>query len=114
VLILKIHVVRVNRLPATVVGVMSAGFAYPSAETEMWMPYAMAAAERGRDGSHYLSAVARMKPGVTLEQGRANLAMAAARLVQSRPDGNTISWEVLAFPLHEYMVRDVRRPLVVR
>ena len=60
------QIVRMDREPVTIVGVMPADFVFPSAETEMWRPFAMTAAERRSDGSHYLSAIGRMKPGVTV------------------------------------------------
>ena len=107
------QIVRMDREPVTIVGVMPADFVFPSAETEMWRPFAMTAAERRSDGSHYLSAIARMKPGVTLEQAQADLTAAFARLVQSRPDGNNTGWEILAFSMHEYSVRNVRLALWV-
>ena len=89
------QIVRIDREPVTIVGVMPADFVFPSSETEMWQPFAMTAAEHRSDGSHYLLAIARMKPGVTLEQARADLTAAFARLVQSRPDGNNTGWEIL-------------------
>ena len=107
------QVVRMDREPVTIVGVMPAGFVFPSTDTEMWQPLAMTAAERRNDGSHYMSAIARMKPGVTLDQARADLTSAFGRLVQSRPDGSNIGWEILAFPMHEYSVRNVRLALWV-
>jgi hypothetical protein len=73
--------VRMDRGPVTIIGVMPVDFVFPAAETEMWQPLAMTAAERRTDGSHYLSAIARMKPDVTLEQARADLTFAFARLV---------------------------------
>ena len=107
------QIVRMDREPVTIVGVMPADFVFPAAETEMWRPFAMTAAERRTDGSHYMSAVARMKPGITLEQARADLAAANARLVQAKPDGNNIGWEVLTFSMHEYSVRNVKLALWV-
>ncbi|HSC26905.1 MAG TPA: ABC transporter permease [Vicinamibacterales bacterium] len=105
--------VRMDQRPVTVIGVMPRGFAFPSEDTEMWVPFAMATAERERYGSHYLSVVARMKPGVTLDRAREDLNAVAGRLAQERPDGNNIGWEVLAFPMHDYSVRDVQRALLV-
>jgi putative ABC transport system permease protein len=105
--------IRMDRQAVTIVGVMPATFVFPAADTEMWMPMAMPAAERQRHGSHYLSVVARMKSGVTFERAQADLAAAAKRLEQAMPDGNNIGWEVLAYPMHEYSVRTVRGALVV-
>ena len=105
--------VRMDRVPYTIVGVMPAGFTFPSLDTEMWVPMAMSDPERRTDGSHYLSVIARMKPGVTLEQASADLAAAARWLEQARPDGNNKGWEVLAFPMREFAVRNVSTALWV-
>lgn len=104
--------VRIDREPVTIVGVMPESFVFPSQQTELWIPMAFEPEERTLHGSHYLSAVARMKPGVTLERARADLAAIAKRLEQAFPDSNR-GWEVVADPLQDYMVRNVRTPLLV-
>jgi putative ABC transport system permease protein len=59
------------------------------------------------------SVVARLKPGVTLEQARADLDAIAARLAQAYPSSNA-NIGVLVDPLHERFVgRDLTRALVV-
>jgi predicted permease len=70
-------------------------------------------AERGRYGSHYISAIARPKPGISLEGVRADLDVVSRRLAAARPDENNIGWEALVSPLDEYLVRNVERSLVV-
>ncbi len=81
----------------------------PSRETEMSVPMAMSAAEKRTFGSHFMGAVARLKPGVTREAAMADI---AARLEGARPSstsGNSEGWEVLSFfDLHDYTVDDVR------
>jgi putative ABC transport system permease protein len=103
---------RFNSLPYTIAGVMPAGFAYPSADTEVWLPMALSAQEVQDHGSHYLGAVARLRPGVTLEQARTDLQSIAKRLSETRPGSNN-GWEALAFPMHEYLVQKVKRALLV-
>jgi putative ABC transport system permease protein len=103
--------VRVDRQVVPIVGVMPAGFVFPAAETEMWVPMAFTAHERTLYGSHYLSAVARMKPGVTLDGARADLDRATKRLWEINPGSK--GWEVLVDPLHEFSVQGVKRALLV-
>jgi putative ABC transport system permease protein len=104
--------VRVGGRPVTIVGVMPAGFSFPGVTTEMWFPMAFSAEERQRFGSHYLSAIARMKPGVTIDAARADLNRIAAQLAEEHPDDDR-GWDVLAFALKDYQVGDVRPALLV-
>jgi len=104
--------VRVGGRPVTIVGVMPAGFAFPGVTTEMWFPMGFTAGERQRFGSHYLSAVARLKPGITVDAARADLNHVAARLAEEHPDDDR-GWDVLVFPLKEYEVGNVRPALLV-
>ncbi|NTX58279.1 ABC transporter permease [Myxococcus sp. CA039A] len=59
----------------TVVGVLPPGVEYP-AGTDMYAPFAPTPAQAAEDvrGNHYLSMVGRLKPGVTLEAARADMA----------------------------------------
>jgi putative ABC transport system permease protein len=106
------RVVRIGGEPATIVGVMPAGFEFPSRNTELWLPMGFTPDERQRFGSHYLSAIARLKPGVTLEAARADLNRVARQLAEEHPDDDR-GWDVLAFSLKDYQVRSVRPALLV-
>jgi putative ABC transport system permease protein len=61
--------------PKTVIGVMPPGYIYPVADgAEIWLPDAVDA--RGSVPSHSrrdVSVIGRLKPGITVEQARANL-----------------------------------------
>ncbi len=96
-----------------VVGVMPPDFYFPSKEAELWVPTGwnrerIAALRR----PHFLRAVARLKPGATLEGARAEMQTIAARLEAEHPDTNTQMGVGLG-PLQEWIVSDVRLPLVV-
>jgi putative ABC transport system permease protein len=105
------QVVRMDRQPVTIVGVMPDGFAFPSAETEMWVPAAFSQAERRSYGSHYMSAIGRLKPGVTLDEAVADMKLVSARLIAAHP--GSAGWEVLLFDMRDHMVGGVRRALYV-
>jgi putative ABC transport system permease protein len=81
-------VVNINGEPTQVVGVMPRGFFFPDRRVEAWIP-ANLETERTRRGSHFLQVVARMKPGVTLPQARADMATIAKRLEAQYPDTNS-------------------------
>ncbi|HET9450807.1 MAG TPA: ABC transporter permease, partial [Aggregicoccus sp.] len=65
----------------TVVGVMPRGFAFPAADTQLWLPLSVSAANDSRT-AHYLGAVGRLRPGASVEQAQAQLASLAQRLGQ--------------------------------
>ncbi len=92
--------------PTAVIGVMPAAFTFPSASTQAWTLWRISPDERRRYGSHYLTCVARLKPGVTVEQARADLAR-AAREIESIDISNH-GWNTILAPMLDYSVRDVR------
>jgi putative ABC transport system permease protein len=83
---------RVNDVPLTIVGIMPDGFAGLSGKAELWIPPPMAArltySEYLTTPQNFISVVARLKDGVTLEQANAELAAIGPRFVgeESRPN----------------------------
>ena len=78
----------------SIIGVAPKGFQYPD-KTELWLPPLRLVPElfRGQDvtqtrGMGYLSAVALLKPGVSLPQAAAEMETITARLRQQYPDTN--------------------------
>ncbi|HUR19414.1 MAG TPA: ABC transporter permease, partial [Vicinamibacterales bacterium] len=99
----------------TVVGVMPPQFtvkAWGVASQPMWTPLSWTAAEAAVRENHNLQAIARLKDGVTLEQAKAELAVISQRLEKAYPAENA-GWGGTAIPLHELLVGDVRRSLVL-
>ncbi len=77
--------VTLDGVPHTVIGVMPRNFGFPDNQT-FWVP--MTKPRTPDRGSRYLSAVGRLRPGVTLQQGQAELA-AFSRAQELRfPDYN--------------------------
>jgi putative ABC transport system permease protein len=90
----------------TVVGVMPAKFEFSTAATDVWTPVGLMGANPNftNRGNHPgLYAIARLKPGVTLEAARADMVAIAAQLAETYPDqsrGNSVSMQmVLDFTL---------------
>jgi putative ABC transport system permease protein len=77
-----------------VIGVMAPDFQYPVGSlrpTELWVPYVVPADERSRNPnsrSIYLQTIARLKPGVSLDQAQAQMDQIAAALEQTHPVWN--------------------------
>src|SRR6185369_11141359 len=63
---------------------------------------------RGR----FASAVARLKPGVSMEQAQKEMETIGARLAQQYPEFNT-NWGVNVVPLRRQFTGEIRRPLLI-
>ncbi len=105
--------ISLNDQNYTVVGVMPAGFRFPD-QADLWVPIAFDRARLNNRGSHYLDVIARLKPGVTLPQARADLTSFAESLIDKNPQNYTreSGFGMYLNPLHEETVGDIR-PLLV-
>jgi putative ABC transport system permease protein len=65
--------VRMNGRERTVVGVMPRGFAFPSPDTDVWVPLALPPQARQGRNSFGFYVVGRLAPGVTLERARSEM-----------------------------------------
>ena len=98
--------------PYTVVGVMPAGFAFPTPETELWTPLAFNFDVAGSRGVHYLTVIARLASGATLEAAGRDMNFAMDRLRQAYPEPLR-GWGTRVVSLHESMVGDVRQRVMI-
>lgn len=80
--------VVLNGRTHTIVGIMSKDFDYP-VPVELWVPLALTPAEKNDRAQLSLSALARLKPGVSVAQARASLASFSHRLEQDFPKTNS-------------------------
>ncbi len=103
----------------TVIGIMPASFRFPE-RTELWLPprdrvpeHKAGATEvtQMRD-TRYLQVIARVKPGLTLAEAKADLDLVAGRLVRQYPDTNG-EWGITIVPLHKQLVGDIQPTLLV-
>jgi putative ABC transport system permease protein len=100
----------------TVIGVAPAGFQYPD-KTELWFPPLRLAPEinetfdvRQTRGFGYLSAVARLKPAVSLEQAKAEMETITARLRKQYPETNNNRFNRVV-PLQTSLVGETSRSI---
>lgn len=70
--------VLLNGQTAEVVGVMPKGFVFPNASVELWAPFGLDEAAATNRFAHYLLAIGRLRPGVTLAQAEQELATITA------------------------------------
>jgi putative ABC transport system permease protein len=100
--------VTLNGAPVTVIGVMPAGFTF-MAGVEFWRPLVFG--PKPSRGGHFLGVIARLKPGVTIEQAAAEIKGISERLAVEYPASSANeSAEVVA--LHESVVANVRTALL--
>jgi putative ABC transport system permease protein len=85
--------------PKIIIGVMPPEVNFPP-RIELFTTYQLV--RFGRGGSHNDRAIARLKPGVTIEQAQAELSAIARRQAQQFPETNK-GWDVMVVPLREQL-----------
>jgi putative ABC transport system permease protein len=105
--------IRIDGTPCTIVGVAPAGLTAPL-DVDVWRPLIFAPHDLAPNsrGAQWISVLARVRTGSTLEQANAELASVAARLAREYPKYNQ-GWNVSAMPLHEHLVGDSRPALLM-
>ena len=107
--------IQLNGTPFTVVGVMPPAFSYPANNSlDAWIPLSFFGPEsigRAR-GARFMGVVARMKPGATADQLRADLRTVNQRLASTYAENR--GWDdVTLLPIRDAIVGEVRRPLII-
>jgi putative ABC transport system permease protein len=101
---------RINNSSIPIVGVMPASFLFPDRDVDLWSPSPMDAPySQGRE-TGWFTTFGRLKPGVTLEQARANLASVQANLGRQFPKTDA-GMGASVKPLKEATVGGVRQSL---
>jgi predicted permease len=111
--------VTINALPYTVVGVMPANAKHPGNNfhpvadgdtVDLWLPFTFDGDPNYRN-SHYLDGFGRLKPGVTPDQGSADLSAVLSQLATEHP--GDYGWRVFLVPLYQETVGHSKRMLLV-
>jgi predicted permease len=82
------HTIRLDDTPYTVIGVMPPDFTFPRREALFWVPMRFAPRDFQDRSNVFLHAVGRLKPGVTVDQARADFSRIAAELARVYPTDN--------------------------
>jgi predicted permease len=106
--------IRLDDEQYDIVGVMPRGFGYPYRTVKVWVPLQryLSAEQLQTHGDHMLTVVGRLRPGVSVEQGRSEIDGIVRRYKQQHPEevmgkgGNVVS-------LYRYSVKDVRTSLLI-
>ena len=95
-----------------VVGVMRRDFAFPTRDFEIYTPLTFDPEELVNRMNYSYLAVARLRPGATVEQAQAELSMLAAQIEREHPKEND-GIGAVAVPMLDDTVAPVRTPLYV-
>ena len=78
--------IPINGKQTTIIGVMPKGWRFPEA-SDLWMPLQMDEKDNPR-GNFFLAAFGKLKPGVAVEEARAELEAIATRIAADHPETN--------------------------
>lgn len=101
----------------TVIGVTPAHFEFPRSsmmdrDVELWVPLAVSPMAATRRSLRNLTALARLRPGVSVDGAQAELVGIAARIAGANKQTND-GWSVRLIPLRDMMIGRVRGPMLL-
>jgi len=110
---------RLTDYPFRVIGVMpqafehvSGGYHLPHGEpVDVWLVYNLLSNPRVSRANHFCNTIARLKPGVSIEQARAEMNAIASRLAEKYPDDR--GWRTQLQPLQDDLVASARPTLLI-
>ena len=110
--------ITLNQQPYRVIGVMGPEFDWPN-RAELWVPLALPPGRIHDQKYRYnenLGGVARLRPGVSLQQANAYLDMKAQQNIESegaKSYGRASRWGMFCLPLNEFAAGPMRTPLTM-
>ena len=105
--------VRLDGVPCRVIGVMPAGFVFPSAAVQLWTQMLLdPASPTWSRASHALLGVGRLAPGATQTELESELTQ-VARIWEGAYPEHHVGHTLFARGLHQDLVGESRRPLLV-
>jgi putative ABC transport system permease protein len=92
----------------TIVGVMPRGFRFPDS-ADLWVPLGMD--PNGRRSDYFLTAVGRLRPGVSVAEAHAEVAALMAQIKRAHPPNN--GWSGRVQPLRSVLSESYRTAIVL-
>jgi predicted permease len=96
----------------TVIGILPLGFVLPERNTQFLLPTHFTPQMWSNRHSHFLTVVARLKPGITLARAQSDMTVIARRLAEQYPDTNKQLGAVVV-PMKEQIVGNTGTALLV-
>src|SRR6185369_9915085 len=72
----------------TIIGVMPAGFSFPTRETQLWLPLQFNQSGKANRVGLFLNVIGRLRPGVSIDQARSEMSVIGQQLAQTYPKEN--------------------------
>ena len=95
-----------------IVGVMPPTFEFPDRETAVWAPLRFKPeSEMLTRGNHFMRTIARLKPGVSWQQARADVQTIGRRMARDHKENEGIGTDLISF--NEDRVGDLRKTLMI-
>ncbi len=95
-----------------VVGVMPADFQVLQGDIGVWVPLALTPRQIADRDNHYLTIVARTKPGVSVKQANADILTISQRIARDYPD-DAANLSSAVVSMREQLAGKVRQPLIM-
>jgi putative ABC transport system permease protein len=116
--------IRLDNEPFTVTGVLPQSFTFPRGyeistdlrpmeHPNFWRPLLLSPSDRTNYGNHNTSAIARLKPGVTVGTAQAELAAMSAAVYRSVAPAAAGEFGVAVVGYHDNLVRNTRASLLL-
>jgi putative ABC transport system permease protein len=102
--------ITINGDPHTVVGVVAQGFR-SSTDADIFIP--LKADPASTNQGNFLNVAARLKPGVSVEQARAEVKVLGDRFRQANPRWMGSTEQATVLPMRDLVVEDVRSALLI-
>jgi putative ABC transport system permease protein len=102
--------INLNGVDRTVIGIMPASFAFPEKSTDLWIPLSLPPETKQLRYAIGYKAVGRLKPGVTIQQARADMGTIAKQLDDQYSRSN---YGINLVPLNDQETSKVRPALLV-
>jgi predicted permease len=80
--------IRLDNDPRTVIGVMPPDFVFPVRTTQAWIPLLLADPPTEARDNLYLSVIAKLRPGISIERARSEMALITDGLARDYPKEN--------------------------
>ena len=110
------RLITLNGTPREVIGVMPPAYGFPTLETDAWIPLQLDPASENF-GAHFIFAIARLKPGMTIEAATDDARSLVARFHEL---GYEPGWfkdvfdgDAIVRPLRDQIVGNARQPLLI-
>jgi putative ABC transport system permease protein len=105
--------IQLNGLPFSVIGIMPAAARFPSRLTDVWLPIGLSVPSFPPRAAHPgLTAIGKLKAGVTFDQAVADMDTVAQRIAREHPDTNKTTRVALVL-YYEQVVQNVRPALLL-